>query len=177
MPQLQQNREFYPTKLQREKTLDMDSGLLELLNRSRDSDWFVARDIETWARSLHLWQPECSDATKRESFVRERINGFLRLGILYRAEQVFEDGSRVAGFLILARRSETKVSPKWSPKDAAFLKACGIAPREDTHEPLGSRHAIAETKNDRHEQVAMNNRMEPARQSFGDDSEAVTVGK
>ena len=184
MPQLQQTRELYPTKLQREKTLDIDSELLELLNRSRDSDWFVARDIETWALRLHLWLPECSDTPMRESFVSERISAFLRMGVLNRAGQVFEDGVRVAGFIILARRGETKLPSKWSPKDTEFLRDCGISPTDDTREPLNSRGVTAKTKNDLQdhpeeirEQLAMAHQLDSARRPYGDDSETVTAGK
>jgi len=188
MKELQPPRDFYPTKPQREKTLDIDSQLLELLNRSRDSDWFVARDIETWARSLHLWMPECGDTEKRESFVRERVNALLRLGVLRRADQVWEDGTRVAGFVIHARRGENGLSSKWSPADRTFLRSCGISPADDTRESVERPARLtndelvvavsdirsAEEK-EMPEQLATAHRFEGARNSFGDDSDAVLV--
>jgi hypothetical protein len=129
----QARHDFYPTKTQREKTLEIDSQLLEILNRARDTEYFVARNVTRWAQELYCW-PECSDAQRRESFVRERLGALLRLGIIGAVERTI-DGITVRGFVIYARRNEKRSATKWSEWDAIFLREMRIDP-EDGQRPI-----------------------------------------
>jgi hypothetical protein len=124
----QLEEKYFPTIEQRRTLEATDAELLGVIRHQADRTGFVASDVPLWARQLHAWPEAGSTPEGRERFVAERIESFLKFGILQRS-----GGRSSRGFIVqpsttasTGRRGK-RVKPRLTSADAKFLRALAVA--------------------------------------------------
>jgi len=122
--------DFFPTATQRKTLAATDAELISIIRRQADAAGFVEMDVPNWARILHAWPESGADEAARVGFVRERIEAFVRLGLLQRSEKIL-DGCCVRGFSMTERKKNSSrnnpAAPTLTGKDRQFLRQLKVA--------------------------------------------------
>lgn len=129
MNQIQITAEFFPTAKQRRTLAATDAELAGLIRRQADPEGFVELEVLSLARRLHAWPEVGTDLTAQIEFVRERIETFVKFGLLRRVKKTIH-GRLVCGYILTQLKNnpsqDGSTTSLLTTKDRDFLRRLKI---------------------------------------------------